>query len=127
MYKLETRTAQAVVGAAGGIIAAANDVVAVDVSDLDNVSAFIVQVNDAGTVVLRLDKTPDQTIMTAVGATVAETDFAAGANKAVTRELSDANGMPTPVRELRLTATALAGGGTYKLVVQGRKRIGYGS
>ena len=107
-----------------GVIDAANDVAVVDVLDLQGISIYLNQLVDLGTVSLVVEKTVDGTNWTPV-ATKAETDFSVGANKAIELTLSDANGMPTSAKQIRVTASALAAGGSYSMTVAGTQRDGY--
>src|SRR5262245_13636173 len=77
------------------VINAANEVLVVDVSELTNVQILAIQSVDAGAVVMPVEKTYDGTIWVPVGADLTEASFTTGANTAVERTLSDANGMPT--------------------------------
>jgi len=101
------------------VISAAPGTPTLDVSDLENVVIQAVQVNDAGTVVIDVESSIDGTVFIAEGAQIIETGFAAGANKAVERSISDSNGMSKPRKVVRLNISALAGGGTYKLLAAG--------
>lgn len=104
---------------ASGTITAANDACVVDVSDMTNISVFLNQLTDAGTVVLTIEKSVDGTNYAVVDASTVETDFPAGANKSIEFPLSDANGMPTVAKQLKVTCTALAAGGIYSVTVAG--------
>ena len=115
----------AAVGAVAGNLVATNDQLIVDCRDLEKISAYMVQVVQAGTVTLKLEKSPDGVLWVPVGVTKAQTDFAAGANQGIEFNLADSTGMPLQTAELRLTATALAGGGSYTLVIAGVQRQGY--
>lgn len=124
--KLIVRTATLVTGAGTPAqLDAAAEIVQVDVGDLMNISLFIVQVTDAGTVTLTPEESPDGIAWAPVGATISEAGFRASNNDAVKRSLSDANGMSLPTAFVRLVATALAGGGVYKLIAIGWQRDGY--
>lgn len=113
-------------GSAGetGVINAQGESLICEVADLENISILAIQSTDAGTCTLTVEKSYDGTLFVPVGATIAELGFAAGANQAVERSLSDSNGMPLVAKQIRLTGTALAGGGVYKLQVAGKKRPG---
>lgn len=110
---------------ATGLIDAVNDRAVIDVFDLTGISVYLNQIVDAGTVLLLIEKTVDGVNWAEVGAAVAETAFTAGANKAEEFSLSDANGMPLSAKQIRVTATALAGGGTYSFAVAGTQRDGH--
>lgn len=100
-------------GTTDGVLDAAAEAVTFDVSDLEHVVIQLVQVTDAGTVVLVTEASIDGTYWDVVDASTAETDFAAAAGATVSFSLSDANGMPKAYRKVRVRASALAGGGTY--------------
>lgn len=103
-----------------GLIDTTGDVAVVDVSDMENIAVYVNQIVDAGTVALGIDYSPDGTNWIRDAATKAETDFTAGTNQAeLALTLSDANGMPIRAKLVRVRATAVAGGGTYGLVVTG--------
>lgn len=101
------------------LIEAATDAQQADVSHLTNIEVILEQVADAGTVVLVTEKSCDGVVWQTIDASTAEGDFAAGANKAVSFTLSDANGMPLRTKFIRCTASALAGGGTYRMKITG--------
>lgn len=105
-------------------INAQGEVLVCEVADLDNITILAIQATDAGTCTLTVEKSFDGVQFVPVGATIAESGFAAGANTAVERTLSDSNGMPLVAKQVRLSGTALAGGGVYKLQVCGKKRPG---
>lgn len=112
-------------GGTNGLIDAAAEVMTADVRDLENVTIILEQVVDAGTVVLVTEKSPDGVLWQTVDASTAETDFPAGANTSVEFSLSDASGMSLPTMQVRVRASALAGGGTYRMKVTGRQKAGY--
>jgi hypothetical protein len=109
------------VGTPNGLIDANAEILVCATGDLENITVQLVQVTDAGTVVLVTEKSLDGVVWETVDASTAETDFAAGANVAVSFTLSDANGMSQRVMAVRARASALAGGGTYRIQVSGRK------
>lgn len=117
---------------ASGTIDAANDRAVIDVSDLTSITVFVNQVIDAGTCTLLVEKSADGVNWAPLG-TVGETGsvvgqtklFRAGNNDAVDFPIGDANGMPLSTKQVRVTATALAGGGTYSFTVCGNQRDGY--
>lgn len=117
--KFITKGAADVVGTPNGLIDAALEVQTIDVRDLTNVALVIEQVADAGTVVIAVEKSSDGITWVAVGAALTEASFPAGANTTVEVSLSNASGMPLPVQQVRARATALAGGGTYRLRASG--------
>lgn len=123
-YQLLT-PAEGVSGPANGLIDAAADAQTADVRHLENIKILLEQVNDAGTVVLVTESSIDGVVWETVDASTAETDFAAGANVGVAFTLSDANGMPLITNFVRVRASALAGGGTYRMKVAGKVRAGY--
>lgn len=104
---------------ASGTISAALDSCTIDVSDMTNMSLFLNQLTDAGTVVLVVEKSVDGTNWAVVDASTIESDFPVGANKAIEFTLSDANGMPLVTKQLKVTSSALAGGGVYSAKVAG--------
>jgi hypothetical protein len=111
------------VGAAGIIVIdAAAEALMVDVEDLTNVVIWAIQTTDAGTATLPVEISPDGTTWVAFGADLTEASFAAGAGTAVQRSVSDANAMPLAIKQVRLRASALAGGGAYGLKVTGFQR-----
>jgi len=110
---------------ATGVIDAANDVMVVDVQDLVNISLFVNQLVDAGTVTLVIEKTIDGVNWTSANANLSEASFAAGNNQAKEITLSDASGMALAAKQLRVTASALAGGGSYSILAAGTQRLGY--
>lgn len=122
--KLRVKTGVGGTGVAN-VIDAAGESLVVDCEDLINISAVAIQSTDAGTVTASIDKSFDGTVWIPVGAAITEASFAAGANTAVERSLSDANGMPLICKKLRLTASALAGGGVYTFAVAGLQRPGF--
>lgn len=98
-----------------------------DISDLENVSVYISQVVDAGTATVQISKTPDGTALVAMGAALTEASWAAGNNVALEKTLSDTNGMGTLCLQVQMNVSAIAGGGSYQLIVQGKQRQGYKS
>lgn len=99
----------------------ANDVCVADVSELEKISVLVNQETDAGTATVLVQKTIDGTNWATV-ATLAETDFPAGANTAKEVTLSDANGMATLAKQVRVKLSAVAGGGIYSAMVTGVER-----
>jgi hypothetical protein len=104
-------------GTTGKLDAAADNCNA-DIRDLDHVSVFVNQLTDAGTATILVEKTFDGVNYSLVS-TLTEASFPAGANKAVEVTLSDANGMPTRAVSVRVTLSAVAGGGAYSAHVAG--------
>lgn len=102
----------------------ANDRVVFDVQGLDNVEIYLDQINDAGTTTLTVEATIDGTNWALI-TTKADTDFAAGANKSVRITDSDAHGMWIASKQVRVTLTAVTGGGTYNAHCAGIQREGY--
>lgn len=98
----------------------ANDYCVFDVSDLENISIFVDQIIDAGTCTITVEKTIDGTNWANV-ATPDQTAFPTGANKSKEYALSDSNGMPLRAKQVKVTLTAVAGGGTYSAHVGGRQ------
>lgn len=107
-----------------GVIDTANDRAVGDVSDLTGISIYVNQLVDAGTATFTIEKSIDGINYATVG-TIADTDFTLGANKAEELALSDSNGMPLSTKLVRVTATALTGGGKYSVSVAGTQRDGY--
>lgn len=124
--KLIARTGTSIVGTLG-VVDATSDRVQVDCEDLTNINAVVKQNTDAGTATLTLEKTYDGTTWVAFGAAYTEASFAAGDGAAVERALESAAGMPLHCKAIRLTGTAVAGGGAYSLQVSGLQRRGYKS
>lgn len=104
------------------IMDAAAESVRGDISDLDNVTVFLVQDTDpgAGTSSLQVQYSPDGTTFV-THATKADTDFAAANGAAIAVSLSDANGMPIVAKEVRVVLAALSAGGVYSAKVCGRQ------
>lgn len=100
---------------------AAADVLTADVSDMENLTVHAVQINDAGTTTQAVQYTLDGTNWLTAGSSITEASYPAGANQCVERTLSDSNGMPQRVKQVRLNTTALSGGGIYELHVGGSK------
>lgn len=110
--------------AAEVVIDANAETLTVDVSDLENVVLFPRQVVDAGTVVLEVEISADGTHFATLVADLTEASFGAGANVVgAPIPVEGANGMPMACKQVRLRASALAGGGSYGLVVSGFKRL----
>lgn len=107
-----------------GVINANAEVLVVDVTDLDNVTAFVTVNTIAGTTSLSPEYTIDGTHWVAWGAAVVHGDLVS-ATGGVVRTLSDSNGMALRVKQVRLRSTALAGGGSYGFVAAGTKRAGF--
>lgn len=106
-------------GQADGLIDAATESLTFDISEVKDIVLNLVQVTDAGTVVLVVEGSIDGTQYTAI-TSKADTDFSAGANIGLdVAGFSDANGMPKAYKTLRVRASALAGGGVYKALVGG--------
>lgn len=108
-----------------GVIDTAGDRAVFDVSDLTGISIYVNQLVDPGAaaVSLLVEKSVDGLNWAVVG-TLADTDFVASANQAEELSLSDANGMPLSTKQIRVTATSIAGG-EYSAVVVGTQRDGY--
>ena len=113
-------------GSAGqtGIINANTEALTADISDLTNVTIYVVQDTDNGTVVLVLEKAIGD-LWVPVDASIAEGDFAAGSDAAIEYTLSDANGMPLHADKIRVRATTHTGTGVYSLRVAGLQRPGF--
>ncbi len=103
---------------ASGTISAALDACVVDVSDMTNISVFLNQLTDAGTVTLKIEKSVDGTNWAVVDASTVESDFPSGNNKSIEFPLSDANGMPTLAKQIKVSCSALATG-VYSVTVAG--------
>ena len=107
------------------IINAAAESLVVDVQEFDRTSLYVVQVTDAGTVNLIVEESPDGVLFAQVGAAITEATFPVGNGVcAPIIALESGNGMPRVVKQVRVRATALAGGGVYKLVAAGTIRPG---
>lgn len=100
-------------GPADGLIDASAEALTFDVGELEHIIVQLVQVVDAGTVVLVTEASIDGTYWDVVDASTADTDFAAGVGATVSFTLSDANAMPKAYKFARVRASALAGGGSY--------------
>lgn len=109
---------------ASGSINAANCQAQIDMTGMVGSSVFLDQLVDAGTVTLLVEKSIDGTNWATV-VTKHETDFPAGANKSIEVTLSDTNGMPLVAKAVRVTASALSGGGVYGLHAAGKLLDGY--
>ncbi len=109
---------------ASGTIDTTGDQMVIDVTDVRQVLIQLVRVVGVGTVALNVEKSVDGVVFTQI-ITKVDTDFPAGNNKAIELTLSDVNGMPTACKQVRLTATALAGGGVYGLKVSGYQAGGF--
>lgn len=94
---------------------------AIFVGDLDNITAQIVQRVDNGTVVAAAQYSFDGTVWVTIGATAAETAFAAAADDAEERVFEGPNGMPKRAKFMRLSVTTHTGTGEYDLLVGGRR------
>jgi hypothetical protein len=104
------------------VIDALNEALVADVSNLDNVSVHVVQVNDAGTVSLVLEISADGQFFAPFGAAIPDTDFAPGPGTVIPRTLSDANGMPLVMGQVRVRAGIFTGAGSYRVKVVGKER-----
>jgi hypothetical protein len=103
---------------ATGVIDANSDTMVVSVDDLSNISVYLNQLVDSGTVSLLVEKTVDGTNWATV-ATKTQADFPAGANKSIELTLSDGNGMPLRAKAIRVTASGYGATGTYTMTVAG--------
>ncbi len=108
---------------ATGTMNTSTDQCIVDVSDLTNVSIFLNQIVDSGTVTIVLEKSVDGVNWATVDASTTEAGFPAGANTAVEFTLSDSNGMPTLCKQVRATCTAYGASGTYSMVAAGLMNV----
>lgn len=100
------------------ILDAAADVAVLDVRHLTNIEIFVNQIVDAGTCTIDIARTIDGVNWDPVGQ-FTEASFPAGANKSQSLLLVDANGMPLLAKQVRVTLTAVAGGGTYTVTGYG--------
>lgn len=116
--------ARACTGTANGLLDAAAEAVVAQAEDLSSISVVLVQVTDAGTATLVVEKTLNGTDWIQV-ASKADSDFAAGAGATIEIPLSDSNGMPVVAKQLRVRASALAGGGVYSAHIAGRQVGGF--
>jgi hypothetical protein len=104
---------------------AAAEASTINVEDLDRIVLHLVQVTDAGTVVLVTEYSLDGTYWITLDASTAESDFAAAAGACVEFTLSDSNGMSKAVKLVRMRASSLAGGGVYTFRASGVQRGSY--
>jgi hypothetical protein len=109
-----------------GQIDALNEVLQIDVEDLTNITLFVTQVTDNGTVTLDVEISPDGITWGAFGAAFTEASFAA-ANGAVAapRVLEGTNGLPLSIKAVRIRASVYTGTGVYSLKAVGRQMPGY--
>lgn len=107
-----------------GVLDTVGDIAIIDVRDKVNVSIYVDQIIDNGTVTIVLEKSIDGTNFAAL-ATVTEASFPAGANKSFEVTLSDANGMPLNAVVVRASVTVHTGSGTYTMHVAGTQRPEY--
>jgi hypothetical protein len=112
---------------ATGVIDAIGESLTVDVGDLDNIVAHVIQNVDNGTVTANLEHSLNGTTgWTAIGAAITEASFAAGADTVVERTFSDSNGMSIRTGKIRLKVpTTYTGTGTYSLRIGGVQRDGF--
>lgn len=108
---------------ATGTMNTSTDQCIVDVSDLTNVSVFLNQLVDSGTVTIVLEKSIDGVNWALIDASTVATDFVAGNNTSLEFTLSDSNGMPTLCKQVRATCTAYGASGTYSMTVSGLLNI----
>lgn len=106
-------------GGTGSLLDTANDVAVLDVRHLTNIEIFVNQIVDAGTCTIDIARTIDGTNWDAVGQ-FTEASFPAGANMSQSLLLVDSNGMPLLAKQIRITLTAVAGGGTYTVTGFGK-------
>lgn len=100
------------------------DSAVVDVSDLTATSIYLNQIVDNGNASLLVEKSVDGTNFATV-ATKTQADFPAGANKSIELTLSDANGMPTSAKQVRVTLSGHTGTGAYTMTAAGTQRSEY--
>ena len=105
-------------GGTASILDTTGDIASIDVRHMSQVEVVISQINDAGTATLDIERSLDGTNWDPVGQ-MTEASFPAGANKAQSLLLVDANGMPLLAKYIRIKATAVAGGGTYTALAYG--------
>lgn len=110
---------------ASGTISAALDQCQVDLTGMTNISIFVNQIVDSGTVTLVVEKSIDGVNWSSANANLSEASFAAGANEAVEVTLSDTNGMPTVAKAARVTCSAYGASGTYSVTAAGLLTDGY--
>lgn len=103
-------------------LAAADQSLVVDVSDLDNVTVHVVQETDGGTVSLAIEHSFDGVYFAPIGAGLTEASFAAADGAVVERALEGPNGMPIQTGQIRLHCSAFTAGGNYQLKVAGKRR-----
>lgn len=100
------------------ILDASGDIATIDVRHMTNLEVYVVQVNDAGTCTIDIERTLDGVNWDPV-AQFTEASFPAGNNMAQASLLVDSNGLPLLAKQIRVKATAIAGGGTYNALVYG--------
>lgn len=113
--KLATLTVD---GDSDGLLEADADAAVVDVSDLEGISIYLDQIVDNGNVTLTVEKTVDGTNFALVD-TKNQDDFPGGANKSVELTLSDANGMATRAKAIKVTVSGHTGTGSYTVHAAG--------
>ncbi len=99
-----------------------DEILDVHTEDLKDIRVQLVQVTDAGSVVLAIQYTLDGTYWI-THTTVAETDFAAAAGDVELVKLANGSTVPMsiPARRVRVVASTLSGGGVYLARVSGLK------
>jgi hypothetical protein len=109
-----------------GVIDALNETLIVDVEDLVNITLWVTQVTDNGTVTLDVTGSPDGVTFGPFGAALTEASFAA-ANGAVAapRVFESTNGAPLACKQIKIAASVYTGTGVYSMKVSGFQRPGY--
>lgn len=109
-----------------GVIDAINETLVVDVEDLTNVTVWVTQATDNGTVTLDVQGSPDGVTWGPFGAALTEASFAA-ANGAVAapRVFEGTAGSSLACKQVRISASVYTGTGVYSLKVSGFQRDGY--
>lgn len=108
-----------------GDMEAQNDTVIFDVKGLTRMMLAVDQTVDAGTATIVLEGSLDGTNWFSLNANLSEASFPAGNNKSVLVSLSDANAMPKLMQQIRITLSAVTGGGKYQAHVMGLQLEGY--
>jgi hypothetical protein len=99
-------------GGTGSLLDTAGDIAVIDVRHMTNIEIFVNQTTDAGTCTIDVERTIDGVNWDPVGQ-FTEASFPAGNNMAQSLLLVDANGMPLLATQVRVTLSAVAGGGGY--------------
>lgn len=107
-----------------GLLEAVNDAQAFSVKGLTNIEVMVNQITDAGTVAIAVERSCDGGTTWDLIASVADTDFAAGANKSFPVSFSGTGGRPLHADLVRARVTAVTGG-SYTAAICGVQTPGY--